>query len=183
MSRKLFWLLCVAVFGLVGCLRAEGLQVSAEKHPAWEEIATKGYVLKHPKGLLVDRSGLMGTELVIFLKNPPVPNQFGANLNLLIQDLGGQQVSLDQYAEISLDQVNRLISNSVVIENSRKKGVKGEYQRMMYTGDQGVYHLQFEQFYALAHGKAFILTLTCEQTNFEQCRGVGEGIMNTFVLK
>lgn len=184
MNRNLFIRSWMSVAGLLGCcIRAENLQVSSESHPDWAELSTKNYSLKHPKGMLVDRSGMMGSEFVIFLKNPVLPNEFNPNINLQIQDLQGKKVSLDQFTEISLDQVNQFISNSKVIASSRRKGAKGEYQVLMYTGDQGVYRLQFEQFFAIANGKAHILTLTCEQPSFEQYRSLGEGIMNTFVLK
>ncbi|MBK8802604.1 MAG: hypothetical protein IPN71_11230 [Fibrobacteres bacterium] len=183
MNRGLFLWLRVAVAGLFGCVKAEELRISVEDHPDWTELSNRKYALKHPEGVLVDRSGLSGAELVIFLEKPPVLDRFSPNINLQIQDLQGQKVSLDRYTEISLDQVDRLIANSKVIANSRKKGKKGEYHLLMYTGEQGVYHLQFEQYFAIAHGKAYVLTLTCEQASFERCKGTGEAIMNTFALK
>lgn len=183
MDRGLLAGFRAVVAGWFGFAKVETLRISDESHPDWTGISRKKFALKHPDGLRVDHSGLMGTEFVVFLGHPTDPDEFCPNINLQIQPLGGRGLDLDRYTDISVDQVKRLVSNSKLITNMRKNGLKGEYQQLVYAGDQGKYHLQFEQFLAIAHGNAYVLTLTCEQTHFDRCRGPGEAIMDTFVLR
>lgn len=182
MNRNLVVWLILAVALLAGCKSPEKLQISAEKPADWTEISSEAYSLRHPKDLMVDRSRLMGTDFLIFLVKP-APNQFTPNINLLIQDLKGQRVSLDQYTEVSLKQLETLMPNHRILENTRLKGVKGEYQKLVYAGDQLGYPLKFEQFYTISGGKAYVVTLTCLESLFDRCQGTGEGIMKTFELR
>ncbi len=157
--------------------------VSNESNKAWRFFNGSNYLISYPSEWELDLSGQMGTALIIFSPLETSQDQFKENVNLIIQDLSGHNINLDKYAEISEGQIKMMITNSTLIESKKVEDGSGEYHRMIYTGDQGIFHLKFIQYYWIKNEKAFVLTLTCEADKYLEYNKIGEGILNSFKLK
>lgn len=161
--------------------------VESENHTEdsteWKFISEDNYKIEYPSNWDVDNSGIMGTSFMLF---SPVSNEldkFKENVNLLIQDLTGYDMNLDQYVEISEGQIATLITEGEIISSERKKQGEKEYHKVIYTGKQGIFDLKFEQYYWVMDNQAFILTLTCEEDEFYNYQETGEKILNSFEIK
>mgnify|MGYP000194530882 CR=1 FL=1 len=93
-----------------------------------------------------------------------------------------KKISLKEYINISVKQIKSVFTDSEIIENTKLRSTQ-TYQKLIYTGKQGIYDLQFEQYVWLISGKAYILTLTCEKDQFSSYKEIGEKILNSFRLK
>lgn len=163
-------------------------QTSANKVPAkfqdgWKLLSESNYSIKYPGNWDLNKSGQMGTSFFLFSPLSSEKDQFKENVNLLIQDLTGYNVDLDEYVEISKNQVKTLITDGKIIVSERIVDTPLKYQKMIYTGKQGIYKLKFEQYYWIENNKAFVLTLTCEESQFDTFKTIGEKILNSFQLK
>jgi hypothetical protein len=98
----------------------------------------------------------------------------------VIQDLKGMNINLDKYVEISLGQIKTLITNGNLLDSKRLSRDGNEFQKVIYTGDQGIYKLKFEQYFWVQGEKAYVLTLTCDIGQFENYKEIGEQILNSF---
>lgn len=154
-----------------------------ETNPKWKTFEVTNYLIQYPSEWKLNQSGLMESTFILFSPLESSQDQFRENVNLLIQDLSSSNLDLDLYAEISEGQLKKMINNSRLIESKRIKTESEEYHRMIYTGDQGNYHLKFEQYFWVRNGKAFVLTLTCEESKFAVYKGIGEAILNSFEFK
>jgi hypothetical protein len=154
-----------------------------ETKPNWKIFDGTDYSIQYPADWELIQSGQMGTTFILFSPLETSQDKFKDNVNLLIQDLSGHNLDLDKYAEISEGQIKTMITNSTLIESKRIKTGSEEYHRMIYVGDQGMFHLKFEQFYWIKNEKAYVLTLTCEQDKFSDYKEVGEAILNSFTFK
>jgi hypothetical protein len=154
-----------------------------ETNPNWKTLDGKGYSIQYPTDWEVNQSGQMGSSFILFSALETSQDKFRENINLLIQDLSGHNLDLNKYVKISEGQVKTMISNSILIESKRVKTGSDEYHQMIYTGDQGMFKLKFEQFYWVKNDKAYVLTLTCEQNKFSDFKDVGEAILNSFTFK
>lgn len=125
----------------------------------------------------------METSFFLFSPLESKEDIFKENVNLLIQNLTGSNIDLDKYTEISVEQVKTMITNSNIIENNRIKNADNDYQKIIYTGVQGVYNLKIEQYYWVIDNKAYVLSLTCEQNKFDDYKNVGEDILNSFLFE
>jgi hypothetical protein len=76
-----------------------------------------------------------------------------------------------------------LLTNSDLIESKRIKKSNAEFHKLIYTGDQGVFHLKFEQYYWVIDSKAYVLTFTSEEEKFATYSETGEKILNSFSIK
>jgi len=149
----------------------------------WKTINQSNYSLKYPSTWEPDESEQMGTKLILFSALESSTDTFRKNVNLIIQDLTGYNLDLDGYSKMSEDQIKKIISNSQIIESARTRSNSNPCYKIIYTGDQGGFHLKFEQYYFVISNKAYVLTFTAEQNNFEKFKDTGEGILNTFKIK
>jgi hypothetical protein len=149
---------------------------------SWKVLNKSGYTIQYPGDWDLNESGQMGTSFIILSKQTSQSDKFRENINLIIQDLTGQNIDLDKYTEISLTQIKTLITNSNLLESKRKVSNGLNYQKVIYTGDQGIFRLKFEQYFWIKNKKAFILTFTSEISQFENYKEVGEKILNSFVF-
>ncbi len=148
----------------------------------WETLDKSNYSIQYPATWDLNQSGQMGTSFILFSPLESDLDKFKENIILLVQDLSGRNIDLNQYCEISEGQIKTMVTNSNLIESKRIKNVKGEYQKLIYSGDQGIFHLIFEQYYWVIDEKAFVLTVTSEQDKFADFKETGEKILNSFVI-
>lgn len=148
----------------------------------WNTIKKDDYSIDYPKDWELNESGQMGTSFILTSPLYSQKDQFKENVNLLVQDLTGYNLDLDRYVEISEGQIKTMITDAKIIESKRIPDQNLDYQKVIYTGKQGIYHLKFEQYYWVVGHKAFVLTLTCEEAQFNDYKLTGEKILNSFKL-
>jgi hypothetical protein len=168
MKKLLFISLCVISFSC------------STKNGKWKKFTSANYTIDYPANWELNENATTGASFFLFSPLESGQDLFKENVNLLIQDLTGQSIDLNKYTEITENQVKTMLSNSTLIESKRMKNGSQEYQRMIYKGDESGKHLEFEQYFWVIGTKAYVLTLTCEQTQFEAYKATGEKILNSF---
>jgi hypothetical protein len=149
----------------------------------WNTLNEKNYSIEYPSDWELNKSGKMGTKFTLFSQLTSKNDQFKENVNLIVQDLTGHNIDLNQYVEISENQIKTMITDGNIISSERVKKDEKEFQRVIYTGKQGIYDLQFEQYYWVENNNAYVLTLTCEITVFTDFKNTGEKILNSFEIR
>lgn len=148
----------------------------------WNTIKKDNYSIDYPKDWELNESGLMGSSFILFSPPSSETDPFRENINLIIQDLTGYNLDLDAYAKISEGQIKTIITNGQILESKRVTNQSLEYQKVIYTGTQGIFHLKFEQYYWVVGNKAYVLTFTCEEAQFDDYQLTAEKILNSFKL-
>ncbi len=158
-------------------------EVKTETPGNWKTLNESGYSIQYPDTFDLDKSGQMRMSFILLSKQTSQQDLFRENVNLLIQDLSGQNIDLDKYVEISEGQIKTMISDGNLIESKRLTDKNKEFQRVIYTGKQGQFDLKWQQFYWVENEQAYVLTLTCEIDQYDNYVSVGEEIMKTFMIK
>jgi hypothetical protein len=148
----------------------------------WETFNGSDYSIRYPSNWELNDSEQMGTSLILFSPIEHSKDQFKENVNLIIQDLSAYNLDLDDFVELTLEQVKTMISNSTLVESKRINKADSEYHKLVYLGEQGMLKLKFEQYCWVINEKAYILTLTCERSKFPVYKATGEKILNSFLL-
>jgi hypothetical protein len=181
------FLISIILFSIVACgqttIKKDSGVNNAQINSDWKALERSNYSIQYPSTWELNQSGQMGTSFILFSLLESEQDKFRENVNLLIQDLTGKDIDLNKYAEISEDQIKTMVTNSTLIESKRVKRGTEEYHKIIYTGDQGVFHLQYEQYYFVIEDKAYILTFTTEKSKFEDFKETGEKILASFKLK
>ena len=171
------------LLSLIACGQTqESKTINTKLIEGWKTLSEKNYTIQYPSTWELTQAGQMGTSFVLFSPLEDSKDQFRENINLIIQDLTGMNIDLNKYTEISEGQVKTMITNSSIKETKRIKNGNTEYHKLIYTGDQGVFRLKFEQYYWVQNDKAYVLTLTCEQTTFPNFKEIGEKILDSFLI-
>ena len=148
----------------------------------WEIYKEDDFSIQYPKDWELNQSGQMGTSFILFSALENDQDQFRENVNLIVQDLQGRSVDLDAFTELSEGQIKSMMTNCTLYESKRMKKGSSEYHKLVYTAEQGAFNLKFEQYYWVENDKAYVLTLTCEESKFSGCKDIGEKIMHSFSL-
>jgi len=149
----------------------------------WETIDRYSYSVQYPTSWIIDTSKQLGADLFIFSQKDSDTDKFRENVNVIIQDLKGLNITLDKYIEISEGQIKTMLTNASIIESKRINQGNKEYHELTFTGQQGIFNLMTKQYYLLVNEKAFVITLTTEQNHYDKYKENGEAILKSFKLK
>jgi hypothetical protein len=158
-------------------------EVDYEISENWKSIDETDYSIQYPKTFILDKSGQMGMEFILFSEQTSAQDLFRENINLMIQDLSGQNMDLNKYVDISENQIKTMVTEVNLMESKRLTINNKEVQRVIFTGKQGQFDLKWLQFYWVENNKSYVLTLTCEIKQYDNHALVGEQIMKTFTIK
>ena len=175
----------IILFALVVIQSAFGqsLVKSATKIPeGWKELKGENYWLMYPQEWELNSSGEMGSTFVVLSPVTSTDDRFRENVNLMIQDLKGYNVNLEMFTEVSEEQVRTLVPEGNILESTLITGNTLNFQKTIYTGKQGDFDMIFEQYYWVEGEKAFVLSFTCEENQYEVYKTIGEKILNSFQL-
>ena len=149
----------------------------------WESLTESNYSIRYPAGWTLDQSQQMGTRFIVLGPLASPEDQFRENVNLIIQDLSAYDLDLDQYVTLSEEQIETTITNASIQVSERMKRDGSAFQRMIYTGQQGIFDLKFEQYYWVEDDKAYVLTFTAEADQFDALQPIGEEILDSFRIE
>ncbi|MEM8523171.1 MAG: leucine-rich repeat domain-containing protein [Bacteroidota bacterium] len=141
------------------------------------------FVIDYPSNWILDDSGLMNSKLFLFSPLESAEDQFRENVNIMSQDISAYNIDLDMYVKISENEIKTLATNSKILESKRLKKEDREYHKIIYQADQGIFTVQFEQYYLISSNNVIIVTLTCEKEQFQTYQALGEQILNSFEWK
>lgn len=148
----------------------------------WISYRSKGYTLSYPDSLQLNDTVGNQFEFMVLWPHTEAKDIFQENINFLEQDFSGQKGKLDlkTYVDVSVQQIETLLTDGVVLENE-PVAINGKvYQRLVYSGTQGIYHFKWLQYCHVAKRKAYLLTFTCEEMYFDAMVPVADKIMQSF---
>ena len=175
-----FSLLSAALIALFSCGNSNKETKNAKKD--WKTHSGSEYTIHYPGNWELDQSKKNGMSFMILSPAESDSDIVRENVNLLIQDIP-DGMNMDQYIKVSESQIKSVIPNSAILKSERQLSGEAEYHKIFYTGVEGQSNYKFEQDIFLKKGKAYILTLTCEQDQFDKYQEVGDKILNSFRLQ
>lgn len=143
---------------------------NAEVTPGYQlfEDAANKISIEYPKDwTLVDN--LPGAVMAAMSPVDGDQDTFQENVNLVVQDLNGQEIDLAQYVELTKQQLGQVITDYKFVDDDTMKAENGlEVAMLDYTGVQGQNDLYWRQAFVLNGGKAFVVTYTAAEANFDK---------------
>ena len=149
----------------------------------WPTLSGINYSIDYPAQWQLDTSGQMGTKFLIFSPVSSTTDLFKENVNLIIQDFGGQTVSLDEYVEYSRAQIAAMFTGFQWVEDEHIADSAPEYHKLVYAFKQGTYDLQVLQRCFIHEGAAYILTFTAEVDSYASFLTSAEKVLDTFEFR
>lgn len=157
--------------------------LSAQDNSSWTNYETQEFAISFPTDWELNKEAQLGTSLILFSQLSSEDDKFRENVNLIIQDLTGYNLDLKGFTDLSIGQLETMITDYELIESKRFDNKKISYHKIHYNGRQGQFDLTFEQYCWVVKGKAYILTFTSEEPEFKAYQATGEKILNSFVIR
>jgi len=168
----------IAIFTMLSC--GQPNKIKEQENKNWGLFEGENFTIEYPIEWELNSSGLMGTTFILFSQLTSESDQFKENVNLMIQDLGGENISLNKYVEFSENQIKVLATDGVMITSKRERKNELEFHKLIYTSRQGIFELKYEQYCWIYNHKAYVLTFTSEINSFNDFKKIGEKILNSF---
>jgi len=166
-----FLLILLIVFQFSSC--------QSNKKKETKVIDKNGYTLAYTSDLRLDESG-QGSEFLLFTKKSNSTDNFVENINLIIQNLETLNIDLNKFVEITENQIK---GNGNLISSERIKNNNSEFQKQIYSAHLNNFDLKFIQYDFVKNNKAYILTFTAKENEFDKYATEMENIMKTFKIK
>lgn len=125
-------------------------------------------------------------EFVILTDFEDELDTFQENINLIIQNLSENQMNLDSYLDLSLEQI-RNNDDFELIESSESVLGGFEARKIIYKtsfeqlGDEN--SLQLMQIFTIINNKAYLITYTAEPSSYDKYMNEVNEVINSFSLK
>ena len=148
----------------------------------WQTLATATFTVGYPTEWTVDTSAAMGPTFILLSPQASPDDAFRDNVNLLVQDLTGTGVTLDQFVDLSTSQVKTMIPDGAILTSERVSDGERPSHHMAFAGTQDPYRLRFDQYYWVFGERAYILTFTAETDTYEDYGEAWAGIRMRFSL-
>ncbi|PWU03751.1 MAG: hypothetical protein C5B52_02815 [Bacteroidetes bacterium] len=140
------------------------------------------FLVQYPKGWQVDTSGRLGTQVIVLSPLDNDSDKFSANLNVIIQDLKGQNIDLNRYKEITDDQLTQAVSDTTGMISKVIQSGKGSYYRVAYILTNGALKLQINSICYIKDEKAYLLTFSNEYDQLERYKKISQDVLNSFSI-
>ena len=140
------------------------------------------YKIQYPKTWRIDTSKTLGADFFAFSPSENKDDKFSENVNIMIQDLGGQKVSLEQYKQVTEKQMVALMNDAKIIESAVIKTGNKEYYKVLFTMTQGTFKLKTTAICFIKKGKAYLATFSAEAAKYEQYKKITDEILSSFSL-
>jgi hypothetical protein len=111
-------------------------------------------------------------------------DKFQENVNIVVQDLGGQEITTEQYAEVTKQSLGQVITDLKIASGDLVLADDGsEVYLLEYSGVQaGSDVLNWKQAFTISGGKAYILTYTAEAANADAFAEEVEAIADSWIV-
>jgi hypothetical protein len=146
------------------------------------KISKDNFTIEYPKPWRLDTSRMMGTELIAFSPLENSQDKFSENVNVIIQDLGGKNIDLEKYKQITEQEIATMVADGKVIESFIVKNSKNNFFKIVYTMTQNTRRQKIISVCFIKDNKAYLATFTSELDKYDAYKKIGDEILNSFSL-
>ncbi len=140
--------------------------MSYAQQTVWKTHKTPKYQIQYPENWTLEQ-GKQNAEFFLMTALESNSDIFKENINLMIQDVKGMNMTLDSYTQISENQIKTNLKNGKILESTRVKNGRS-YHKIIYQGEANGYQLKWLQYYWVIQDKAYVLTFTAETSSYNQ---------------
>ena len=140
---------------------------------------TYKFKLEYPEGWKI----IEGYRQVAVAFAPMSERGFHPNVNIVVQDMSNYPgLTLQKFGENGLLQLGELVTDFKLI-SIEKSSLYGKPALIcIFDGKQGIYNLRWMQVYTLNNNRAYVITFTSGNTEFNTYQEAVERMINSFTI-
>jgi eukaryotic-like serine/threonine-protein kinase len=140
-----------------------------------------GIRIKYPSDWTKNEQ-VMGTVAAFLSSQESASDIFQENLNVIVQDLSTQPMTLEEYTELSVGQVEQFITDANILDSSATTLDGNSAHKVVYTGKQGQYNLKWMQIWTVKDNTAYVLSYTAEVNKYSDFLDTAQEMINSFEI-
>lgn len=144
---------------------------------------TDHYKIRYPEKWTLFEDDDIGEAIHIVAPKTGNDDKFTENVSVIIQDLTGIQIGIDDYVKLAERQIEETVLESQILSSQRFEAGRVKSHKIVYKGVIQGFPLKLIRYYQLNDNKAYILTYTALEKDFEQHKLYGQQILNSFRFK
>lgn len=155
----------------------------AQTSPSLEKtFKENNFEIQYPETWEPNTSKSMGTEIILFSPLENAEDKFRENVNVLIQDLTGQNIDLKKYKQITDEQLAEMATHPEVDESLVLKEGDKEFYKVTYSMTHSNIRLKITSYCFISNDKAYLATFSSEFHKYDEYQQVGLEILNSFSI-
>ena len=111
-----------------------------------------------------------------------VSDIFQENVNIIVEDLSDQPMTLDEYTELSVQQLEQSVTDLNILDSSPFTLTDIPGHKVVYTGKQGQYDLKWMQVWTVKNDKAYVISYTAETDTYSAFLGTAQEMIDSFEI-
>lgn len=152
-------------------------------HEKWHNFSNDAFEISYPEGWTPDTTrSEMGASLILLADAENESDDFRENINVNIQDLSKQKMTVEQFAKISETQISNMIQQVTIIRSEKVTDTPGRMWCMEFENSKVGEELRWKQYYYPKDDKMFVLTFTAKKSAYDKFHLLADKIMNSFTL-
>ena len=151
----------------------------------WKTLKKDDYAISYPKDWVSsDQKPQPNMQFLLLLDAKSQENDsFRENINLMTENLGSRDLTLEAYNKMSVDGIIAQIPSAMIISNQSTKVEGREAAAIVWSADFGNgMILKFKQIVMVYNNKGYILTFSSSEAEYDTYIEVGDQILNSFKL-
>lgn len=154
----------------------------SQKSDVQQIFKQANYQIEYPASWRVDTSKAMGTSFILYVPESEMSENFNENINMMIQDLTGQNIDLEKYKEITDDQFKMLGEDCTVVESAVHTAGPTSFYKTVYSIRQENDIIHALSVCYIQDNKAYLLTFTAIGNSITRWKDIAEKTMLSFKL-
>ena len=127
------------------------------------------------------QEGMSGTKVMFLSPRSGENDLFPENVNLIIQDISQNPITQSQFTMLIIQQIEKTITDSQIQAELSATTLAGQpANKVVYSGKQGQYDLQWNQNWTTKDNKIYIVTYAAQTENYDQYLEQAENIIVSF---
>ena len=145
------------------------------------ENSANGIKIKYPKDWTI-QEGLMGSLAAIISPLEDTNDKYRENFNIITENIP-ENIDLDKYKDASLELLNNLITNYKLLKSEKTNIMQKSAYKIMYTGVQGKFNLEFVQIFSILEKKSIVFTFVTEENKYSKFESIIDEMIKSIELK
>ncbi len=129
-----------------------------------------------------------GQEVTLLVNKEGNKSSFSPNINIMVQDLAAQPISLEEYHRLTLNQMEQALGRNTV-QSDKEVRISGNLAKeIVYTMPQNINmadtpELKLKQVYFIKNNKAYLITYTAKMDDFATLLNSANEVFETFKVE
>ncbi|MCX6742050.1 MAG: PsbP-related protein [Candidatus Pacearchaeota archaeon] len=117
-----------------------------------------------------------------FSPKESVSDAITENLNVVIEDLSAQPMTLNEYTNLSIKNIKLYFTDVNMIDSSATTLGGNSAHKVVYTANMGQYNGKFMQVYTIRNNKAYVITYTAQPSTYSYYLDIINQMINSFEI-